>query len=44
MDVALELAERLIVLHYGRVVAMGPRDQIKRDPRVAEIYLGVGDE
>ena len=41
MDVALELAERLIVLHYGRVIAAGPRDEIKRDPRVAEIYLGV---
>jgi branched-chain amino acid transport system ATP-binding protein len=41
MDVALALAERLIVLHYGRVVAAGPRDEIKRDPRVAEIYLGV---
>jgi branched-chain amino acid transport system ATP-binding protein len=43
MDVALELAERLIVLHYGRVVAAGPRDEIKRDPRVAEIYLGVDE-
>ena len=41
MDVALALAERLIVLHYGRVVAAGPRDEIKQDPRVAEIYLGV---
>jgi branched-chain amino acid transport system ATP-binding protein len=43
MDVALELAERLIVLHYGRVVAAGPRDEIKADPRVAEIYLGVDE-
>jgi len=39
--VALALAERLIVLHYGRVVAAGPRDEIKQDARVAEIYLGV---
>jgi branched-chain amino acid transport system ATP-binding protein len=43
MDVALALAERLIVLHHGRVVAAGPRDEIKGDPRVAEIYLGVGN-
>ena len=43
MDVALALAERLIVLHHGRVVAAGPRDEIKQDPRVAEIYLGVGE-
>jgi branched-chain amino acid transport system ATP-binding protein len=43
MDVALELAERVIVLHYGRIVAAGPRDEIKRDPRVAEIYLGIDE-
>ena len=43
MDVALELAERLIVLHDGRIVAAGPRDEIKRDPRVTEIYLGVDE-
>ena len=43
MDVALELAERVIVLHFGRVIAAGPRDEIKRDPRVAEIYLGVDE-
>jgi branched-chain amino acid transport system ATP-binding protein len=43
MDVALALAERLIVFHHGRVVAAGPRDEIRRDPRVAEIYLGVDE-
>jgi branched-chain amino acid transport system ATP-binding protein len=43
MDVALTLAERLIVLHHGRVIAAGPRDEIQADPRVAEIYLGVED-
>jgi branched-chain amino acid transport system ATP-binding protein len=43
MDVALELSERLIVLHYGRIVAAGPRDEIKRDPGVAEIYLGIDE-
>jgi branched-chain amino acid transport system ATP-binding protein len=43
MDVALTLAERLIVLHHGRLVAAGPRGEIQADPRVAEIYLGVED-
>jgi len=43
MDVALDLAERVLVLHEGRIVAAGPRDDIKRDPRVAEIYLGVDE-
>jgi branched-chain amino acid transport system ATP-binding protein len=41
MDVALDLAERVTVFHYGRVVAGGTPEEIKRDPKVAEIYLGV---
>jgi branched-chain amino acid transport system ATP-binding protein len=40
MDIALELSERVAVLHYGRVIADGPREQVKADPRVKEIYLG----
>jgi branched-chain amino acid transport system ATP-binding protein len=40
MDIALELAERVTVLHYGRVIADGPRDDVKADPLVQEIYLG----
>jgi ABC-type branched-subunit amino acid transport system ATPase component len=43
MDVALELAERVTVLHYGRVVADGPAEAVRRDPRVTEIYLGTSD-
>ena len=43
MDVALALADRVTVLHQGRVVAEGTRDEIQADPRVAEIYLGVDD-
>jgi branched-chain amino acid transport system ATP-binding protein len=40
MDIALEIAERVTVLHYGRVIADGPREQVKADPLVREIYLG----
>jgi branched-chain amino acid transport system ATP-binding protein len=40
MDVALALADRVIVLHQGRVLAEGTRDEIQKDARVAEIYLG----
>jgi branched-chain amino acid transport system ATP-binding protein len=43
MDVALELAERVTVLHHGRVVADGPTEAVRRDPRVTEIYLGTSD-
>ncbi len=43
MDVALALADRVTVLHYGEVVADGPTEAIRRDARVAEIYLGASD-
>jgi branched-chain amino acid transport system ATP-binding protein len=41
MDVALALADRVTVLHQGDVLAQGSAEAIRRDPRVAEIYLGV---
>jgi branched-chain amino acid transport system ATP-binding protein len=40
MDIALEMAERVTVLHYGRVIADGRRDDVKANPLVREIYLG----
>ena len=40
MDIALEMAEHVTVLHYGRVIADGLRDTVKADPLVREIYLG----
>jgi branched-chain amino acid transport system ATP-binding protein len=40
MDIALELSDMVTVLHYGRVIADGPRDVVKADPQVKEIYLG----
>jgi branched-chain amino acid transport system ATP-binding protein len=40
MDIALEIAQHVTVLHYGRVIADGPRDEVKANPTVREIYLG----
>jgi branched-chain amino acid transport system ATP-binding protein len=40
MDIALEIAQHVTVLHYGRVIADGPREEIKANPLVREIYLG----
>ena len=40
MDIALALASRVTVLHYGRVIADGTREEIRVDPQVREIYLG----
>ncbi len=40
MDVAFALADRVSVLHYGRVVAEGTPDAVRQDREVAAIYLG----
>jgi branched-chain amino acid transport system ATP-binding protein len=40
MNVAFQLAHRMIVLQNGKVVAEGPPEKIKMDPKVKEIYLG----
>jgi branched-chain amino acid transport system ATP-binding protein len=40
MDIALELARHVTVLHYGRVIADGTREAVRADPTVREIYLG----
>jgi branched-chain amino acid transport system ATP-binding protein len=41
MDVAFALTDRITVLHFGRVVADGLAGQVKANPLVQEIYLGV---
>ena len=40
MDIALQVAQQVTVLHYGRVIADGTRETVKADPTVREIYLG----
>jgi len=41
MDVAFEVVERITVLHVGRVLADGTKDEVKLNPEVQRIYLGV---
>jgi branched-chain amino acid transport system ATP-binding protein len=40
MDAVFALADRVTVLVYGRVIACGPPDAIRRDAAVREAYLG----
>jgi branched-chain amino acid transport system ATP-binding protein len=41
MDVAFDLADRITVLHQGRLIAEGDVEAIRNHPQVTEIYLGV---
>jgi len=40
MDVALELADRITLLHFGEVIVEGTRAAVVADPRTREVYLG----
>jgi len=40
MDVVFRLASRITVIYYGKVLASGPPEEIRRDPRVKDAYLG----
>jgi urea transport system ATP-binding protein len=41
MSFVRSIAQRVTVLHEGRVIAEGDMDKVQRDPRVIEVYLGV---
>ena len=40
MDTALDMADRITVLHYGRVIVEGTRAEVVADPKTHEVYLG----
>ena len=40
MKAIRRLADRLLVLHHGQQIAEGSTDEVLRDPRVVEAYLG----
>jgi len=40
MEVVFSIAQRITVLHQGRVIADGPPDEVRRDEAVRRVYLG----
>ncbi len=40
MDTALDLAEHITLLHYGRVIVEGARADVVAHPKTREVYLG----
>ncbi len=40
MRAVMALAQRIVVLHHGEVIARGTPDEVVRDPAVLESYLG----
>lgn len=40
MDMVFDLAEWVMVLYYGQILAQGTPEEIRNDPKVIQIYLG----
>lgn len=44
MDLVFGAADRILVLHYGKIIADGKPEEIRADPRIKEIYMGIEED
>jgi len=44
MSFVMGLCKQIIVMNFGRVIAVGRPEQIRQNPQVIEAYLGRDDE
>jgi branched-chain amino acid transport system ATP-binding protein len=43
MGLVMSICDRIVVLEFGEVIAAGPPDEVRRNPRVVAAYLGKSD-
>ena len=40
MGLVMNICDQIVVLEFGKVIAAGPPDEVRRDPLVVKAYLG----